>query len=130
MAAATRRIEMCVTDIHSWMAVNMLELNNDKTELLYSHSRFRPRLQLNSIQLGSDVIFPSPHAKNIGVIFDSSMTMSRHTNAIVKSGYYHLRNIAKIKNVLTLDTTKILIHAFVVSKIDSYNSLILVYPII
>ena len=84
MAAATRRIEMCVTDIHSWMAVNMLKLNSDKTELLYFHSRFRPRLQLNSIQLGSDVIFPSSHAKNIGVIFDSSMTMSRHINAIVK----------------------------------------------
>ena len=120
MVAATRRIEMCVTDIHSWMAVNMLKLNTDKTELLYFHSRFRPRLQLNSIQLGSDVIFPSSHAKNIGVIFDSSMTMSRHINAIVKSGYYHLRNIE--------DTTKILIHAFVVSKIDSYNSLIFGLP--
>ena len=128
MAAATRRIEMCVSDIHSWMAVNMLKLNTDKTELLYFHSRFRPRLQLNPIQLGSDVIFPSSHAKNIGVIFDSSLTMSRHINAIVKSGYCHLRNIAKIRNVLTLDTTKILIHAFVVLKIDSYNSLIFGLP--
>ena len=34
----------------------------------------------------------------------------------------------KIRNVLTLDTTKILIHAFVVSKIDSYNSLIFGLP--
>ena len=122
MAAAKRRIDMCLSDIHSWMAVNMLKLNTDKTELLYFHSRFPPCLQLNPIQLGSDVIFPSSHAKNIGVIFDSSM--SRHINAIVKSGHYHLRNIAKIRNVLTLDTTKILVHAFVVSKIDSYNSLI------
>ena len=41
----------------------------------------------------------------------------------------HLKNIAKIRNVLTLDTTKILlIHAFVVSKIDSYNSLIFGLP--
>ena len=128
MAAATKRIEMCVSDIHSWMAVNMLKLDTDKTELLYFYSRFRPRLQLNPIQLGSDVIFPSSHAKNIGVIFDSSMTMSQHINAIVKSGYYHLRDIAKIRNVLTLDTTKILIHAFVVSKIDSYNSLIFGLP--
>ena len=128
MATATRRIEMCVSDIHSWMAVNMLKLNTDKTELLYFHSRFRPRLQLNPIRLGSDVIFPSSHAKNIGVIFDSSMTMSRHMDAIVKSGCYHLRKIAKIRNVLALDTTKILIHAFVVSKIDSYDSLIFGLP--
>ena len=53
--------------------------------------------------------------------------MSQHINALVKSGYYHLRNIAKIRNVLTLDSTKILIHAFVVSKIDSYNSLIIIW---
>ena len=58
MAAATRRIEMCVSDIHSWIAVNMLKLNTDKTGLLYFHSRFRPRLQLNPIQLGSDFISP------------------------------------------------------------------------
>ena len=37
MAAATRRIEMCVSDIHTWMALNKLKLNTDKTELLYLH---------------------------------------------------------------------------------------------
>ena len=51
MAAATRRIEMCVSDIHSWMAVNKLKLNNDKTELLHFHSRFHPRLQLSPFNL-------------------------------------------------------------------------------
>ena len=119
---------MCVSDIHTWMALNMLKLNTDKTELLYFHSKFRPYLQLNPIQLGSDVIHPSSHAKNIGVIFDSTMTMSRHINAVVKSGFYHLRNIAKVRNVLTLNTTKILIHAFVISKIDNYNSLLYGLP--
>ena len=102
MATATRRIEMRVSDIHTWMALNMLKLNTDKTELLYFNSKFRPYLQLNPIQLGSDVIHPSSHAKKIGVIFDSTMTMSRHINAVVKSGFYHLRNIAKVRNVLTL----------------------------
>ena len=128
MAAATRRIEMCVSDIHAWMALNMLKLNNDRTELLYFHSKFRPYLQLNPIQLGSDVIHPSSHAKNIGAIFDSTMTMSRHINAVVKSGFYHLRNIAKVRNVLILNTTRILTHAFIISKIDYYNSLLYGLP--
>ena len=87
------------------MALNKLKLNTDKIELLYFHSRFCPYLQLNPIQLVSDVIHPSSHAKNIGVIFDSTMTMSRHINAVVKFGFYHLRNIAKVRNVLTLNTT-------------------------
>ena len=128
MATATRHIEMCVSDIHKWMALNMLKLNTDKTELLYFHSKFRPYLQLNPIQLGSDVIHSSSHAKNIGFIFDSTMTMSQHINAVIKSGFYHLRNIAKVRNVLTLNTIKILIHAFVTSKIDNYNSLLYGLP--
>ena len=97
MTAATRRTEMCVSGIHTRMALNKLKpgrfkLNIDKTELLYFHSKFRPYLQLNPIQLGSNVIHLSSHAKNIGVIFDSTVTMLRHINAVAKSGLYHLRN--------------------------------------
>ena len=54
--------------------------------------------------------------------------MSRHINAVVKSGFYHLMNIAKVRNVLTLNTTKILIHAFVFSNIDNYSSLLYGLP--
>ena len=73
-------------------------------------------------------VYPSPKARNIGAIFDSTLTMSAHVNSIVKSGFYHLRNIAKIRNVLSRETTKILIHAFVCSRIDNYNSLLFGLP--
>ena len=118
---------MC-SDVHKWMVINKLKLNTDKTELLYFHSRFRPSLELGAIHLGSDAIYPSPQARNIGAIFDSTLSMSAHVNAIVKSGFYHLRNIAKIRNFLSRDTTKILIHAFVCSKLDNYNSLLFGLP--
>ena len=54
--------------------------------------------------------------------------MSRHVNTVVKSSFYHLRNIAKIRDVLTLNATKILIHAFVLPKTDNYNLVIYGLP--
>ena len=102
MAASTRRIEMCVSDIQTWMALNKLKLNTDKTELLYFHSKFRPCLHINLFNLDL-MSFTHPHMQGILVL---SLTMARHINAIIKSGFYHLRNIAKIRNLLTLNTTK------------------------
>ena len=128
MDLAKSTIESCVSDIQKWMVINKLKLNTEKTELLYLHSRFRPCLDLGAINLGSDNVYPSPKARNIGAIFDSTLTMSAHVNSIVKSGFYHLRNIAKIRNVLSRETTKILIHAFVCSRIDNYNSLLFGLP--
>ena len=49
-------------------------------------------------------------------------------NKICESLYYHLRNISKIRKYLTEETTKILVHAFVSSKLDYCNSLLYGLP--
>jgi hypothetical protein len=109
------------------MTCNKLKLNADKTELLIFHSRF-PCPEAISINVGTEEIHPSDHARNIAVIFDSTLSMNNHVNNIVKSFFYHLRNIAKIGNFLSYDTAKLLIHAFVSSKLDNCNSLLYGLP--
>ena len=42
--AAKQRLESCVADINLWMTTNKLKLNNDKSEFLFLHSRFRHSL--------------------------------------------------------------------------------------
>ena len=46
-----RRIEQCVNDIDGWMVNNGLKLNQDKTELVFSSSKFRCTLSLEFIQV-------------------------------------------------------------------------------
>jgi hypothetical protein len=41
------------------------------------------------INVGTEEIHPSDHARNIGVIFDSTLSMNNHVNNIVKSSFYH-----------------------------------------
>ena len=54
--------------------------------------------------------------------------MVEHVNKICKTSYYHLRNISKIRKYLTEETTEILVHAFVTSKLDYCNSLLYGLP--
>ena len=50
--------------------------------------------RLPSIKIGFDIIKPTTKARNIGVIFDNTITMSFRINNVVKGAFYHLRNIA------------------------------------
>ena len=118
------RIESCLMDITNWMTSNKLKLNTDKTELLILYSRFRLPPQLPSIKIGTDIIEATNKAHNIGVIFDSTATMSFHINNVVKGEFYHLRNIAKICKYINVTTAEVLVHTFVNSKLDFCNSLL------
>ena len=119
----TTRLHNCLADIDTWMTLNRLKLNKEKTELLVLHSRHRPPPAFASLKIGSEVILPSDSARNVGVIFDNTMTMVPHINSTCKSAFYHLRNIARIRKFISLKTTETLVHAFVNSKLDYCNSL-------
>ena len=99
------------------MVNNGLKLNQDKTELVLIRSKFRCRPSLEFIQLVDEKIQPKPSARNLGVIID-----------ICVSCQYHLRNIAKIRKYLSEDTSQILVHAFISSKLDNCNSLLYGLP--
>ena len=106
------------------MTANKLKLNNDKSEFLFLHSRFRHSLPPSTISVGMENIRPSQQARNLGVIFDDTMLLSPHVNTIVKGAFYHIRNISKIRKYISKSTTEILIHSFVGSKLDFCNSLL------
>ena len=123
------KIETCLADIIKWMTLNKLKLNKDKTELLFLYSKHSPQQSFPPLRFGSDIIKPTESAKNIGVIFDSTMSMIPHVNNTCKAAFYHLRNISRIRRFLSVKTTETLIHAFVTSKIDHCNSLLFGIPI-
>ena len=53
------------------------------------------------------------------------MTMAKFVNQKVSSASYYLRSISKIRKVLTTAATKSLIHAYVTSRLDYCNCLLL-----
>ena len=106
------------------MLVNRLKLNKDKTELLVISVENLLRTILQELSVVNETIRSSQNARNIGVIFDNHCHFNAHIASICKSSFYHLRNISCIRKYVSSNTTEILVHAFVSSKLDHCNSLL------
>ena len=73
------------------MCRNNLKLNDSKIEFLTLGSRSQlSNLGDMSIRMGEDTVPASESAKNIGIVFESTMEMVAQVNQITKSCYIHL----------------------------------------
>ena len=66
--------------------------------------------------------------ENLGVYFDTSLTMERQVHAIAKACYYQIRNIGHVRRYITLDACKTLAHALITSRLDYGNALLYGLP--
>ena len=128
LSRARSTLEACGQDIDKWMLCNKLKVNDDKTELLIFHAKHRPAPLLDQFQVATSSVTSSTSAKNIGVVLDSTLSLDKHVTQICKSSFYSIRNISRIRKFLSLQTAKILVHAFVTSKLDNCNSLLYDLP--
>ena len=96
--------------------------------LLVISSARRPRPTLNSVCIDNDIVSAAPSAKNIGVVFDEAMSLVPHVTNIYKTSCFHLRAVRKIRQFLDTDSTILLLHAFVISRLNYCNSLLFGVP--
>ena len=87
------QLEECITEVGQWMSANPLELNTDKTELLWAGSKHslayfgsnRP-----SLRLGADTVTASEHVRLLGAMMISSdLSLEKHIDTVpsVSSGF-------------------------------------------
>ena len=110
------------------MLSNMLKLNKDKTELLVIGSQYRLPPSVEDVTVAGERIEALHTVRNLGVTFDGNMNLEQHVKNVCKSAFYHIHNIAKIRDSLTQDDTETLIHAFITCKLDYCNSLLYGLP--
>ena len=83
---------------------------------------------ISSIKIGESGVKRVSSVKSIGAHLDSNLTMDKHVAATCKSAWFHLHQINKIKNYLSCDQLKSVILAYVISRIDQNNSLLIGLP--
>ena len=66
--------------------------------------------------------------RNLGFYFDSKLNMEHHIKKLCQACYYHFRNIGKIRNLIDTHTTQMLVHAFITSRLDYFNLLLVGIP--
>ena len=89
----------CASDIINWLLRNDLLVNTSKTELLNVsrvYTTFPP------VIIDGRVIHPSASVRNLGVIFDSTLSFDAHINSISKSANFHLRRIRHIRKYCSI----------------------------
>ncbi len=124
--AAVERLLKCIKAIDEWMGSNRLKLNPDKTQIIWLGTRQRlATLDISPVRLhDGTVIQPATSVRNLGVIFDSELSMAEHVSSITRSCFYQLRQLRFIRHSLTPDCAKMLVHAFISTKVDYCNSLL------
>ena len=110
LLAAVRNMEDCIRDIRSWML---------KTEFFIIGSSQQLEMLVNiSIRVGDSDIHPVPPARNLGCWFDSSLSMASQIKKTCASSFYYIYNVRRIRKYLSRQSTEILVHAFITSRLD------------
>ena len=119
-----------IDTVSSWMSANLLSLNQSKTEfLLIGLPKQLSKVSDPTLLMPSNVtITPADTARNLGVIFDSSLTMSDHISSVSKSCFLSIRDLRRIRNTLDLHTAQTIASSLIHSKLDYCNSLFLNLP--
>ena len=116
----------CIADVRSWMTLNKLKLNNDKTEvMLLSSPQMSHKISCPSTMTVGDATVPfSSSVVNLGVTLDHHLEMKVQVRNIVRATNYELRRIGSIRRFLTTQATATLVSAFVLSRLDYCNSIL------
>ena len=64
------------------------------------------------------VFFGGSSARNLGLIFDSKLSMKKHFIKICQTAYFELKRISSIRRFLTEDATKTLVASCILSRPD------------
>ena len=122
-SATLSKLNSCITDIKVWMIKNKLKINDSKTELIVLKSpQAKQDLSSLSISVGDRIISQSSKVRDLGVIFDQSRSFDDYISGVCRSTHYHLRNIGRIRSLLSYEATAQLIHALITTRTDYCNS--------
>ena len=119
-------MQSCISDVKAWATANMLKLNDSKTELMLVTSNRSKHLHNlpTSITIGNAQI-PFKHSvKNLGFTLDCHLIMNAQVSNIVQTCFFELHRLASIHRFLTSTATATIVSAFVLSRIDYCNSLL------
>lgn len=103
----------CIADIKQWLAQNFLHLTEDKTECIV----FGDTVTTGFSALSASF---SPTVRNLGVIFDSYLKFDKQIDNVVKTSFYQLCLLAKVKSFLSRHDLERAIHS---SRLDYCNAL-------
>ena len=110
------------------MTENQPKLKDIKTALLFPFSSsLKPSTVSlpDSITLGSLNIPFSDSARNLGVILDSRLSMTKHVIKICQTAYFEFKRISSLRRFIPEDAAKNRVTSYILSLLDYCNCLLM-----
>lgn len=121
----TQMFVECVERVDAWMSSNRLRMNADKTQLVWLGTRQQlDKLSATELSLLSARVQFSTTVSDLGVLIDGQLSMADHVSSLCRSCFFQLRQLRLVRSSLTPDAAKMLVHAFISSRLDYCNSLL------
>ena len=116
-------LEACIAVIRQWMSMNMLKLNDNKTELIVlGTSKQCAKVGKICIVIGNTRVLSVGQVHNLGFFMDNLLRNHHHVSKITSTTYLHLQNIWGICLYLDLDSAKAITKPLVFSKLGYCNT--------
>ena len=114
-------VTLVMSELIEWMSKHHLKLNTNKTVFLPicrdTSKVFGPLL------VGTDLISPSLVVRNLGFIFNRSLSLADHIKHVKKTSFFYLKRILNMRSCTSFKQREMLVHAYVSSRLDFCNSL-------
>ena len=118
------KVPKVMAEISHWMNTMFLKVNPDKTEIILFHPKtLHDSVLIRGTFIGEQCIRFSTEVKNVGVVLDENLTMTSHVNKVFSHCYKLLKDIGRIRKVLSDKHTEMLVHSVISSRIDYCNGL-------
>jgi len=111
---ADHTLETYITDVTTWMNMNRLKLNADKTEHHWDGSKCGSAILGSSgppLQLGAEIIKGSDHVRLLEVTISSDLSPDKHVSTTCSMHFYWVRQIRRIRRSLDTDSLAAPAHA-------------------
>ena len=125
LSTLTTQLKECFIVTKRWMSKYYLQLNDIKTQIIV----FGPRKVLDNIEIGGINMTPSvtirfvSTVRNLGFTMDNMLTLSQQIVQVKKRCFQTIRNLRKIRFLLTDEQCKLVVNSLVVSCLDYGNGL-------
>jgi len=117
--AAIENMQQCCLAVKQWMNCNRLKLNDSKTEALLCGTPQRGEsCPSRSLLVGDATIEFSSCVKSLGVFIDCDLSFEKQISSIVRTSFFHVRSLSKIRLVFWLGFPRCKSNAFRLFKIQ------------
>ena len=107
------------------MTRNRLKLHDDETEVLLCGPKARrDQIDCNSLQISEASISFADFVRDLGLIFDSELSMFDHITSVARNCYFQIRLLGKLRPFLTQEAAALIAIATITSRLDYCNSVL------